>query len=84
MKNSNALSRLLGGTTDNDDAERVLRVVLPNNVMLVCPFYFDDKRPFLILMACQTKSGELQVVEFQFVHASIERVTASYYSIVSK
>lgn len=79
LKNSNALNRLLVGITDNDDGERILRVVVPNNVVLACPFYFDEKSSFRILMACQTKSDVVQVVEFHFVHAYVERVTASYY-----
>lgn len=77
VEKSNALTRLLG--THDDDNHSMLRVALPNNVVLACPWRLFDNEPFEIIMACQTKSAQSQVVEFQFTNASMGKVTASYW-----
>jgi hypothetical protein len=79
---NNALECLLG-THDNDENKEddMLRVVLPNNVVLVCPWRLPTTRTFHIYMALKTKKGQVQVVDFEFEEgACIRKVTASYYS----
>ena len=70
---NDSLAQLLGGN------DKMLRIVLPNNVVLACPWSFQDKGTFQILMGSKTKSGEVQVVDFLFENAAFRNITASYW-----
>lgn len=77
---NNTLERLLG-THDGKNKEDMLRLVLPNNVVLVCPWRIPSSTMFHIYMAFTTKKGQVQVVDFEFEEGgSIRKVTASHFN----
>jgi hypothetical protein len=76
---SHVLTRLLG--TPSEKEEDTLRIVLPNGVILACPWSIRDKPRFTITMGYCRKCGRVQVVEFKFQDAVLQTVQATWIEI---
>jgi hypothetical protein len=65
------MASLFGPENRNDDT--TLRLSLPNGVVLACPLSIKsnvngvvEMKSFDIVLACQTSSGDVQTIQFQF------------------
>jgi hypothetical protein len=76
------MSSLFGPENRNDD--KTLRLSLPNGVVLACPLSIKsnvngvvEMKSFDIVMACQTSSGDVQTIQFQFDQCIFKQVEGS-------
>jgi hypothetical protein len=73
------LARLLG--SPGEKGKEILRTVLPNGIVLACPWSIRDKPMFTITMGCRHECGQVQVIEFTFQDAALQTVQASWIEI---
>jgi len=76
-----AVASLLGSSDDEGDSD-ILRVALPNGVVLACPLsIWSGKQPsksFNIVMGYRRKHGQVQIVQYSFGRSKLKTVTASW------
>ena len=74
-------SQVLTRLNPSEKDEETLRTVLPNGIILACPWSIRDKPRFTIMMGYRRKCGQVQVVEFTYQDAVLQTVRATWIEI---